>query len=68
MPPRSEGAGSIYDLGYRRYDGERLGRRHSVLALYLYSLRWAFGLGRRTSSKIIPVAISTFQIFRISWR
>ena len=58
MPSRPEGAGSIYDLGYRRYDGVRLGRRHSVLALYFYTVRWAFGLGRRTSSKIIPVAIS----------
>ena len=58
MSSQSEGAGSIYDLGYRHYDGARLGRRHSVLALYFYTLRGAFGLGRRSSSKIIPIAIS----------
>jgi ABC-2 type transport system permease protein len=51
-------AGNIYDLGYRRYEGVRLGRRHSILALYFFSLRAAFGLGRRSTSKIIPVAIT----------
>lgn len=58
MSSQAEGAGSIYDLGYRHYDGARLGRRHSVVALYLYTLRGAFGLGRRSSSKIIPIAIT----------
>jgi ABC-2 type transport system permease protein len=59
MSQRSESAtGNIYDLGYRRYDGARLGRRHAVLSLYLFSLRAAFGLGRRASSKIIPFAIA----------
>lgn len=57
MQPKPEGAGNIYDLGYRNYSGPRLGRRHAVLSLYFYSLRGAFGLGRRTSSKIIPIAI-----------
>lgn len=58
MSLQSDGAGSIYDLGYRRYDGARLGRRHSVLSLYFYTLRGAFGLGRRSSSKIIPIAVA----------
>lgn len=58
MQPQSEGPGSIYDLGYRRYEGARLGRRHAVSSLYLYTLRGAFGLGRRTSSKIIPIIIT----------
>lgn len=39
-------AGSIYDLGYRHYDGLRLGRRHAIWALYLHSLRNVFGVGR----------------------
>lgn len=51
-------AGNIYDLGYRHYDGLRLGRRAAVLSLYLYTLRGAFGLGRRTAAKIMPVAIT----------
>jgi ABC-2 type transport system permease protein len=57
MSQRAEAAGSIYDLGYRHYDGVRLGRRQSFLSLYAYSLRGAFGLGRRTTSKVIPVAV-----------
>lgn len=39
-------AGSIYDLGYRRYDGVRLGRRHAIWALYVHSLKNVFGIGR----------------------
>lgn len=58
MSQLSDPGGNIYDLGYRRYTGERLGRKHATLALYLYTLRGAFGLGRRTSSKIIPVIIT----------
>ena len=58
MSSQSDSAGSIYDLGYRHYDGARLGRRHAVLSLYFYTLRGAFGLGRRSSSKIIPIAIT----------
>lgn len=49
--------GSIYDLGYRRYDGPRLGRRHAVEALFTYSLRAAFGLGRSGRAKIVPLAL-----------
>ena len=58
MQPAEGRTGSIYDLGYRNYDGIRLGRRHAITSLYWYTLRGAFGLGRRTSSKIIPVAIA----------
>ena len=58
MQPAETRTGSIYDLGYRNYDGPRLGRRHAILSLYLFTLRGAFGLGRRTSSKIIPIIIT----------
>ncbi len=56
----SEGAarGSIYDLGYRRYEGRRLGRRDATLALYIHGLRAAFGLGRRTRSKVFPIGLA----------
>jgi ABC-2 type transport system permease protein len=49
--------GSIYDLGYRRYDGPRLGRRHAVEALFVYSLRAVFGLGRGARAKIAPLVL-----------
>ena len=45
----SEQTGVIHDIGYQRYSGQRLGRRHIVGALYLHGLRAAFGLGRSAS-------------------
>ncbi len=53
---------SIYDLGYRRYEGVRLGRRQAVLALYRESLRAAFGLGRSTGAKIGPAVLILFAL------
>lgn len=53
------GSGSnIYDLGYRHYDGERIGRKGTLLTLYVHGLRSAFGLGRRASSKIFPFGLA----------
>ncbi len=46
--------GSIYDLGYRRYEGPRLGRRHAVSALFRHSLRSVFGIGRSGRAKVLP--------------
>ena len=51
-------AGSIYDLGYRRYAGVRLGRRHAVWALFLFSLRGAFGIGRSGRAKVAPFGLA----------
>jgi len=51
-------ASSIYDLGYRHYDGDRTGRAGTFLTLYTHSLRTAFGLGRRWTSKFFPVLLS----------
>jgi ABC-2 type transport system permease protein len=49
------GTGVIHDIGYRRYDGVRLGRGAIVRALTWHSLRSAFGLRRGIKAKIIPV-------------
>ncbi|GAB3798786.1 ABC transporter permease [Micromonospora zhanjiangensis] len=46
--------GVIHDIGYQRYAGPRLGRRHVVGALYGHALRTAFGLGRSAKAKIFP--------------
>ena len=57
-PPESgpsAAGGVIHDLGYRRYDGPRLGRSRIVAALAWHSLRSAFGLGRGPKAKIVPV-------------
>jgi ABC-2 type transport system permease protein len=50
----AQAAGVIHDLGYRRYDGPRLGRAQIVRALLWHSFRSAFGIGRGVKAKIIP--------------
>jgi ABC-2 type transport system permease protein len=55
-------AGSIYDLGYQTYDGPRLGRRHAIRALFMYSLRGCFGIGRGGRAKIVPLALAIFAL------
>lgn len=57
-----EPEGSVYDLGYRAYEGVRLGRLHAILSLYLTSLRGIFGFGRHTSSKILPFALAVIAL------
>ena len=47
-------AGSIYDIGYRRYEGPRLGRRHAFTTLFVGALRAAYGVGRPARAKILP--------------
>ena len=46
MSARLRRVGTIYDLGYRHYDGPRLGRRAAIGAIVCAGLRAAFGLGR----------------------
>jgi hypothetical protein len=54
MSASPEAAGTIYDIGYRRYDGPRLGRRGAIGAIVGAGLRassaWA-GPGARRSSR-----------------
>ncbi|GAA3717893.1 ABC transporter permease [Nonomuraea antimicrobica] len=52
----------IYDIGYRHYDGPRLGRGHATRALAVHSLRGIFGLGRPARSKIVPFALAGIMI------
>ncbi len=60
MSENDIGASNIYDLGYRHYDGPRIGRRGTLLTLYVYGLRSAFGFGRRATSKIFPFGLAVF--------
>jgi ABC-2 type transport system permease protein len=50
--------GSIYDLGYRGYDGPRLGRRHAVASLIRQSFRQAWGIGRSGRAKLAPITFA----------
>lgn len=51
--------GVIHDIGYRRYDGPRLGRWYALRSLYVHSLRTAYGLGRPAKAKIFPWLVVT---------
>jgi len=50
-------SGVIHNIGYRRYDAERLGRAAIVRALTWHSLRSAFGIGRGAKAKIFPALL-----------
>jgi len=50
-----QATGVIHDLGYRRYDGPRLGRTQIVRALTWHSFRSAWGIGRGVKAKILPI-------------
>jgi ABC-2 type transport system permease protein len=52
-------ASVIHDLGYRRYDGPRLGRAQIIKALAWHSFRSAFGFGRGAKAKIVPLIALT---------
>ncbi|MDF3142222.1 MULTISPECIES: ABC transporter permease [unclassified Streptomyces] len=47
----------IHNIGYRTYDGPRLGRSYATRSLYSQSLRGAYGLGRSVKSKVLPMLL-----------
>jgi len=53
-PPAS---GVIHDIGYRHYTGARLGQGYIVRTLFLDSLRGAYGFGRATRAKVVPLLL-----------
>lgn len=53
QPPESRRS-VIHDLGYRPYEGPRLGQGAVIGALFLTGLRNVFGLGRSGKSKVLP--------------
>ncbi|MDW4908440.1 ABC transporter permease [Streptomyces sp. ADMS] len=56
--PAQAGAQSrIHNIGYRSYDGQRLGRAYARRSLYSQSLRGAYGLGRSAKSKVLPMLL-----------
>jgi ABC-2 type transport system permease protein len=59
---RESATGAIYDLGYRGYDGPRLGRPAAVATLFWASLRAAYGLKRSGRAKIVPWGLAAFLV------
>jgi ABC-2 type transport system permease protein len=48
--------GTVFDIGYQRYSGDREGRRRGRLAIFKDGLRIALGFGRGGRAKILPWA------------
>ncbi|MGC5345129.1 ABC transporter permease [Streptomyces sp. DT171] len=51
------GGTRIHNIGYRSYDGPRLGRAYARRSLFSQSLRGSFGLGRSARSKVLPMLL-----------
>lgn len=49
--------GEIYDLGYKHYDGKRLGRAHAIKALIVYSIKRGLGIKKKWTAKLIPFVL-----------
>ncbi|MEU1801836.1 ABC transporter permease subunit [Streptomyces sp. NPDC019937] len=47
----------IHNIGYRHYDGPRLGRAYARRSLFAQTLRGAYGLGRSGKSKVAPMLL-----------
>ncbi|MFJ2174225.1 ABC transporter permease subunit [Streptomyces sp. NPDC087851] len=51
------GSSRIHNIGYRAYEGQRLGRAYARRSLYSQTLRGAYGLGRSAKSKVLPMIL-----------
>ncbi len=56
-PPVAQHSDVIHDIGYRSYEGERLGRTYAARSLLVDSLRGAYGLGRSAKTKVMPMLL-----------
>lgn len=59
----TDSRGEIYDLGYRSYNGPRLGRAYAVRSLLNMSVRNTFGLGRGPMAKFLAFGLTLFAFF-----
>ncbi|MER5493308.1 ABC transporter permease [Streptomyces sp. LE64] len=60
MATEQPAAGSqtrIHNIGYRSYDGTRLGRAYARRSLFSQTLRGSYGLGRSAKSKVLPMLL-----------
>ncbi len=63
-PPAAPQArtGSIYDLGYRRYEGPRLGRAYAIRSMVVHSFRTTYGIGRGGRAKVAPLVLGALAV------
>lgn len=51
---RAAPGGTVFDIGYQRYDGPREGRNRARFAVFRDGVRIALGMGRGAGAKILP--------------
>lgn len=54
--------GVIHDIGYRHHDGPLESTRRTALHLFFTGLRHAYGLGRSTRSKVLPMLLGVLAL------
>jgi ABC-2 type transport system permease protein len=47
-------SGTVFDIGYQRYEGAREGRNRAIHAVFKDGVRIALGLGRGPRAKVLP--------------
>ncbi len=55
-------SGAIHDIGYRHYDGPRLGASYIRRSLFVDTLRGSYGLGRSSRSKVMPFLLLAVMV------
>jgi ABC-2 type transport system permease protein len=55
--------GTVFDLGYRPYDGDLLGRSGTRWAIVRDGMRRVLGLRRRARTKVLPWGLLTIALF-----
>jgi ABC-2 type transport system permease protein len=58
----SQPTGVIHDIGYRHYEGRRLGRGHAFTSLMAHSLRGVWGVRRPARAKFMPFALAGIML------
>jgi ABC-2 type transport system permease protein len=60
--PESVRRGVIHDIGYRKYDGTRLGEGYTWRTLYELGVAHCFGLGRAARYKVLPMMVLAIML------
>ena len=57
-----EDTGAVYDLGYKPYEGERLGRRGARRTIFWDGVRRVLGIRRKARRKVLPWLLVTIAM------
>lgn len=60
--PASSAGGTIYDIGYRHYEGERLGRQYAIRSLLVHGLGVVWGMARGPRARLAPIVLTAVAV------